>query len=132
MLPHTATIYNKYVEAGVEKWKRTVLEGVFWDGIKGSVIRKTGVASADGLVLLIPRDVTVTGSYLKPKAWAALTNKDGHWTIQSGDTVVLGALTFEPVKSAAELKQFDDVFNVTNADPRDYGDDLAHWEVTGR
>lgn len=131
MFPHTVTLYNKYVDAGVEKWKRTVLEGVFFDGLKGATMRRTGVVSADAMVLLIPKTVNA-GEYLKPKAWAAAEVKSGRWALQAGDIIVLGRCTQEVVKSASELRQLDDVYTITNADERALGTGMDHWEVTGK
>lgn len=129
MFPHTVTVYNKYTDAGTEKWQRTVLRGVFWDSSKGRVNRKTGVSSADGLMLIIP--MTVKG-YRKQKAWAALPDKSDSWTLQSGDIVILGAEDYEVLKSSKELQQFNDVLTITNVDTRDYGGGMSHWEVTGK
>jgi hypothetical protein len=129
MFPHTVTVYNKYIESGTEKWQRTVLTGVFWDGSKGAVIRKTGVASADGLRLIIPMS---RKGYIKPKKWEALANKSGAWTLQEGDTVILGNIEHEVVRSSSELLGFDDVLSITNVDTRNYGGGMSHWEVTGK
>lgn len=35
MFPDAVTLYNKYVEENAEKWKRTVLTGVYWNDIEG-------------------------------------------------------------------------------------------------
>jgi len=134
MFPHTVTLYNKYVDGGVEKWQRTVLAGVLWeDSSKGAVMRKTGLSNVDGLQLIIPILVDAGGSsYVKPKAWAVLVDKTGSWTLQSSDSVVLGEIDYEIVKSSSELKQFDDVLTITAVDTRDYGGDMSHWEVSGK
>lgn len=129
MFPHTVTLYNKYLEGSVEKWRRTILPGVFWDSSKGAIIRKTGVAAADGLTLIIP--MTIPG-YRKPKEWAYLPDKSGTWTLQSGDTVILGAIAHEIVKSSKELLGYDDVMMISNVDTRKFGSTMDHWEVTGR
>ncbi len=134
MFPHTVTVYNKYLDAGTEKWQRTVLKGVFWDSSKGATVRKTGVSSADGLMLLIPMGVTVPSGrqYTRPKEWAVLTDKTGYWTLQSGDTVILGEIGYEVVKSSKELLAYDDVLNISNVDTRSYGGNQSHWEVSGK
>ena len=129
MFPHTVTVYNKYTEAGTEKWQRTVLSGVFWDSSKGSVVRKTGIASADGLRLIIPMSIK---GYVKPKAWEDLADKTGSWTLQEGDTVILGDISHEVVRSSSELLGLDDVLSITNIDTRNYGGGMSHWEVTGK
>ena len=129
MFPHTITIYNKYLDGSTEKWQRTALAGVFWDSSRGAVVRKTGVASADGLRLIIP--MTIKG-YVKPKEWEALSDKAGSWTLQEGDTVILGNIEYEVVRSSSELQQLDDVLTISNVDTRNYGGGMSHWEVTGK
>ena len=128
MFPHVVTVYNKYKDGTVEKWQRTVLKGVFWNSIKGAVVRKTGVTSADSLQLIIPK----RNGYLPPKEWLALTDKTGHWTLQSGDTVVKGNITYDIERSTKELEQFDDVRLITSVDYHDCGGDMAHWEVSAK
>lgn len=132
MFPHTITVYNKYVESGVEKWKRTVITGVFWNSSKGALIRKNGIASVDGLLLIIPMICKAAATYKTPKDFLALENKAGNWTLQSGDTVVLGSIETEVVKSSKELQKYDDTLLITAVDTKDYGFGMKHWEVTGR
>ncbi len=129
MFPHTVTIYNKYLDAATEKWQRTVLRGVFWDSSKGAVVRKTGVSSADGLMLIIPMSIT---GYVKPKEWTALSDRTGSWTLKSGDTVILGNISYEVVRSSKELQQFDDVLTISNVDTRNFGGGMSHFEVLGK
>ena len=129
MMNDTVTIYNKYMASNVERWKRTVLSGVYWNAVHGSVLRKTGAASADSVVVIVPRSLP---GYTKPKAWNALPDKSGSWTIQAGDTIVKGCITPEIARSAAkELSGYDDVLTVTTVDNKDFGR-LAHLEVSGR
>ena len=132
MFPHTVTIYNKYKSGNTEKWQRTVLQGVFWNSSKGAVIRKTGVASADGVQLIIPFTADQNKAYCKPQEFAKLQDKSNHWTLQSKDMIVKGILDYEIAKSSSELAQFDDVLMVSNVDTRDFGGNLAHWEVSGK
>ncbi len=156
MFPHTVTVYNKYLDNKVEKWQRTVLKGVFWDSSKGAVVRKTGMASVDGLQLIIPKGAIATtmevivipgekegdpekveiksstGKYSPPKTWANLNDRRGYWTLQSGDTVILGEIDYEVVKSSKELQQFDDILVISNVDTRNYGGGMSHWEVSGK
>jgi hypothetical protein len=133
MFPHTITVYNKYVDDGAEKWQRTILTGVFFDGVKGAVMRKTGVASADSLQIIIPMSVQASrAAYAPSKAWTTLTDKTGSWTLQNGDTVVYGALDYEIIKSSKELQNYDDVFIITGVDTKQFGADMAHWEVSAK
>lgn len=129
MFPHTVTIYNKYKDGTTEKWQRTVITGVYWNSVKGAVMRKTGVSSADSLQLIIPMSIA---GYLPPKEWAKLTNKAASWTLQSGDTVILGDIDYEVVRSSAELREYDNQITITSVDTKDYGGSMRHWEVSGR
>lgn len=129
MFNDTCTVYNKYVDSGIEKWQRTVLTGVFWDSVRGSNFRKTGVENADSVTILIPGFVTVDRKYVSPKSWQALTGKSSSWTLQPGDTIVKGNISYEVVKSSKELEQFDDCLKITKADNKNFGSGMDHWEV---
>jgi hypothetical protein len=134
MFNDTVTVYNKYKDAdGTEKWRRTVLKGVFWNAIKGSVTRRTGVASADGVQLIIPTTVKASrAAYNRPKEWTGLADKSGFWTLQSGDTIIKGDMAIEVVRSTKELQGYDDILVVTSVDTKDFGGGMSHWEVSGK
>ena len=132
MFPHTVTIYNKYKNGTVEKWQRTVIQGVYWNSSKGAVIRKTGVVSADGVQLIIPFTADKNKAYVKPQEFARLSDKSGRWTLQSKDIIIMGDINYEVVKSSSELAQFDDAIVISNVDTRDFSGNLAHWEVSGK
>lgn len=135
MFNDTITIYNKYKGAdGAEKWQRTVLFGVFWNAIKGAIMRRTGVASADSVQLIIPHSTAVSCDrrYKPPKEWAGLADKSRYWTLQSGDTVIKGSIEYDVVRSSKELLDFDDVLTITSVDTKAFGGDMAHWEVSGK
>ena len=72
MFNDVVTVYNKYKNGTVEKWQRTVLTGVFWNSVKGAVVRKTGVTSADSLQLIIPCNTRTNRAYKPPKAWGGI------------------------------------------------------------
>ena len=129
MFNDVCTVYNKYVDNGVEKWQRTVLTGVFWDGVRGANFRKTGLESADSVNILIPHFVTADKGFVKSKAWLALEDKSNSWTLQAGDTIIKGDISYNVVMSSKELEQFDDCFKITKVDYKDFGSDLDHWEV---
>ena len=84
MFNDVVTVYNKYVDNRIERWQRTVLTGVFWNSVKGAVMRKTGVTSTDSLQLLIPCNTRSNRAYKPPKVWATLEDKESFWTLQIG------------------------------------------------
>lgn len=133
MFPDTVTIYNKFTEAGIEKWQRTVISGVFWSSIKGATMRKTGVQSVDSVQLIIPMTANAArASYQEPLAWSASANKADSWTLQSGDVVLLGSIDTEILKSTKELQGYDSRLVITSVDTKHFGGGMAHWEVSGK
>lgn len=76
MFPDAVTLYNKYVEENAEKWKRTVLTGVYWNDIEGAVLRKTGAVSSSNATIIIPMSVR---GYQKPQEWRKYRSG---WTLQ--------------------------------------------------
>lgn len=131
MFPHTVTLYNKYLDGGTEHWQRRVIAGVFWNSRQGEQRRKHNAEAVDGVQLLIPCRYAPSG-YLKPQAWAALSQKSGFWTLAPGDTIVLGLWNQEIVRSTSELAALDDVRLITSVDERAFGSTMAHWEVSGK
>jgi len=132
MFNDTVTVYNKYVENGAEKWQRVVLKGVYWNAVRGALMRKTGASSTDSVVVIIPKSIDSAKSYAPQKEFAALTDKSGRWTLSPGDTVVKGNQLHEIERSTSELSALDDVMIVTSADYKDFGGNMAHWEVSGK
>jgi hypothetical protein len=133
MFNEICTIYNKYFDtSGVEKWQRTILNGVFWDSVKGANYRKTGLENVDEVMLIIPKNIKSGKIYKKPKEWAALQSKSGYFTIFVGDSIIKGNTGYDIVKSSKELERFDDCYKVTKIDYKGFGSDLDHWEVGGR
>ena len=132
MFNDVVTVYNKYTENKVEKWQRTVLTGVFWNSVKGAVMRKTGVTSTDSLQLLIPCNTRSNRAYKSPKEWASLVDKQSFWTLQSGDMVVKGDMSYEVIKSSSELREFDDCLTITSIDYKPFGGNMSHWEASAK
>lgn len=125
MFTDTVTLYNKYMEDGREKWKRTVLGGVHWDAAAGAILRKAGTERTDSVMLIIPW----RSGYEKPRMWQE--NQTG-WTLRPGDTVVKGVVEMEIVRSIDRELDVDDKLTITAVDEKKFGGRMAHWEVTGR
>lgn len=134
MFTRTITVYNKYKDGISEKWQRTVIKGTYWNSVKGAIVRKTGVSSVDSLQLIIPFSAIPDKAkiYMPPKEWAKLEDKSGHWTLQSGDTIIKGDISYEIIKTSAELKDYDDCLAITNVDTKDFNSDMSHWEVSAK
>jgi hypothetical protein len=137
----SCTVYNKYVTAGNALYQRTVISAVEWENRKAVNVIKSGLLEADSAVIFIPSSNVTT--YLKPKAWQALSTKTGKWTLQNGDVIVKGTVTDEihaavvsPPSAAftmTDLKaKYDDVITVHSVDTFDLGSTaLQHWKVSG-
>ncbi len=133
MFNNSITLYNKYTENGTEKWKRTIISGVYFDSIKGHNFNKSGNEKANKAQIIIPKRNMKMNDYLRPKEFEGAIDKSNKWTIQDDDTIVRGEISFEIVKSTKELYQhYDNVFVVTSVDFKDFGNDMSHWEVNAK
>lgn len=130
MFPHVATVYNHYRNGKEDKWQRTVLEGIFWDNTRGINARTGAVDNEDSALIIIP--VAFRNGYLPPKEFARTANKASFWTLQPGDKIVFGRISYEidEMRRLAELeKNYDDVLTITKVDRHIFGSSLDHWEV---
>ena len=122
------TIYNKYVNTTTRKlgYHRTVLDSVHYEGIMARSKNSQGTENNDTVKISIPFTVS-GGTYVKPKAFALLSDKTGYFTLAEDDTIVKGEVTddFEDLEST-----YDDVTVITSVDTADYGSEwMWHWEL---
>jgi hypothetical protein len=135
------TIYNKHVAGGVEAWQRAQIQAVAWENRKGAnVLRAGGNIAADQAAVYIP--FARGDNYLAPRAWQALADKTGKWTLQVGDFIVKGLVEDDvhgeiedsppvPAFTISDLKaKYDDVLQVTSVDTMDSGSlSIRHWQL---
>jgi hypothetical protein len=133
------TIYNHYVVSGAEHYQRTELSAVAWENRKAANVIRSGLLTADSVVVYIP--FAMGEDYLKPKAWQALSVKTGYWTLAVGDVIVKGLVTDEihdavvsPPSSAFTMTNLkalhDDVVTIRSVDTMDAGSlSMRHWQV---
>lgn len=125
------TVYNRYIVDGDEVWQLFHVLNVMWEDTKAVNILKSGLMSADSVIVFIPRLGRM--SYVFPKEWVALTDKSGFWTLQPGDTLVKGLVTdvIGPTFTISDLnRKYGDVVNITTIDRLDMGSPaLWHWRV---
>lgn len=153
MFPHTVTIYNVATEIDKATLKDvtvnhiTVLKGVLLDETKAANVRASGLESADSADLYIPFNVNavdgVTGEkkqYLSPAEFWKLSDKTGYWTLAisskkqdvDGSTFFVKGNVVEPDMTVQDINlKYDNVFNITKVDEKDFGGGMAHWEVGG-
>jgi hypothetical protein len=148
LFPHTVTIYTVLTEMERETFteKRTncitILRGVLMDAAKGVDVRTGGLDGADVVTLYIPETVAAldpdTGEakqFAGPWEFEKMADKSGYWTISingsAGQTFFIKGEIVEPRLDFGKIhEKFDNVYNVTNVDYKDFGG-LAHWEVSG-
>ena len=127
----SATIYNKYVVAGAEKYQRAVLVAVAWENRKGSNIIRSGLLAADSVVVYVP--FSIGTNYVAPRAWQALETKTGYWTLQIDDVMVKGTVTDEisaEFTMTALKAKYDDVVRIKSVDTMDMGSvTMRHFQV---
>ena len=146
MFPHVVTLYNVSVEEDPATFETisvnyiTVLEGVLLDAVKAVNVNRSGLEGADSVMLYIPQNVkAVDGVTGKPKMhigpvefWKA-DDKSGLWTLKPGqDCFFIKGRAVHPDWSVQKLEAaYDDVYDVTKVDFKDFGGDMSPWEVGG-
>ncbi len=136
MIPNTdITIYNKYTDptTRLEKYQRTVVSDVVWQGTKAASAANGGLLASNSVTIYIP--FALGTQYVKPIAWQALVTKTGKWTLREGDVIAKNSVTDEittsPVFTMTDLKaKYDDVVTITSVDTMDQGSpNMQHWQV---
>ena len=149
MFPHTVTVYNVLTELDpltlVEKTTNyiTVLRGVLLDASKAANVRTSGLEGADAVNLYIPFSVNATDGvsgqekqYVSPMEFWSMEDKSASWTLSvdgnGGKNLFIKGEVVEPALTEEQLSlKYDDVYNVTKIDSKDFGGWMAHWEVGG-
>lgn len=137
------TVYNKYISSGVEAYQRANIDRAEWENTKATNVLSTGgTIAADQATIYIP--MAIGDNYLPPRAWQALTNKSGFWTLQPGDVIIKGTITdaieaqilaamddeFDTVTLTMLKTSFDDCLLITSVDMFDMGSmNLRHFRI---
>lgn len=123
------TIYNKYFDktTRADKYKRIVINSVFWDENKAVNRIQSGLDSADKLLVVIPFRNAVQASYLNPKEFEGI---EGTFTLQAGDRIVKGAIDYEITTKVTDLDKEYEAYTITSVDTKDFGSPhMRHWEI---
>lgn len=147
LFPHVVTLYNADTEERPETGFEptlvnhiTILRGVLLDAVKAKNVNESGLVGADSVTLYIPRNVEamdgVTGEpkeYIGPVEFWRLNDKTGYWTLSIGQNTffVKGEAVHSDWTSQKIDATYDDVYDVTKVDFKDFGGDMSHWEVGG-
>jgi len=124
----TVTIYNKYIVAGNEIWKRNVIPSVKWENRKAANVIKSGLLTADAVVIYVPY-TQIDTYYIKPMAWLALIVKGTYFTFKPGDYLVRTSVPDEVSSNftITQLKaKYDDCVKITTVDRMDAGSLTMH------
>jgi hypothetical protein len=125
------TVYNKYIDptTRTEKYKRSEIYNVVWQGSK-AVTSARNQTAANSALILIPF-ASGTG-YALPKIWQADSLHTG-WTLQEGDIIARGMVNqnITTEYGVTQLKaNYEDVVMVASVDAMDQGSaNVRHWEV---
>lgn len=121
------TIYNKYYDADTRtnKYKRTVVEGVFFDEIIGGTKLRAGLESSDNAFVVIPNR-SLQG-YLPAEDYEATNNT---FTLQIGDRVVKNKVSLEIGSQSTELDKNFTAYTITSIKIRLFGsENMKHIEL---
>lgn len=126
------TIYNRYMDAssGVDKYQRTVIKGVNWQGKRNGTVSDKGLLLADSTLIFVDK----LDNYVSPKRFNKLSDEERHkyFTFDSnGDKIVKGEVDFEVTgvkhfRTADLENEFDDVINIKSVNPLS-----DHFEIEG-
>lgn len=125
------TIYNRYYDKslGIDKYQRTVIKGVNWQGKRNSTVSDKGVLLADSTLIFIDK----LENYVSPKRFAKLQpiERENYFTFAPGDKIVKGEVEFEvtgvkPYRIADLENEFDHVIDIKSV--TELSD---HFEVEG-
>lgn len=119
------TIYNRYYdEDGVDKYQRTVIKGVNWQGKRNATINEKGLLLADSTLIFIDK----LSNYVSPKRFDKLNDieRANYFTFRAGDKIVKGEVDIEITRIADLEKEFDDVIDIKSVAESPY-----HFEVEG-
>jgi hypothetical protein len=142
--PHTVTVYNRRrndtggpFASTIDRYGRTVIEGVAWEDETRHNIDSNGVSKLDKTVsIIIPLEADTGGkTYTRPVNYAGLAAEDlTHWTLADGDIIVFGECLKEidDTYTLQDLRREFNAIGVQSAADFTNTDVLPHWEVGGK
>lgn len=86
------TIYNKYEDGdGLLHYYRRVLNNCFWKETNNKVTVSNVTLQSNNHIIRIPQ----SKDYMSPLEWQGLADKSNAFTLQTGDIVIKGDVSFE-------------------------------------
>lgn len=145
MFPHVVTVYSVYTETDLSTFEDvavnhiTILRGVLFDASKGRNVTRSGLESADAVNLYIPFSVEavdgVTGAkreYVDSLTFWRMDNRSGYWTlsVKNENCFVVKGEAVHPDWSVQKIEAtYSDVYDISKVDVKDFGGEMAHFEV---
>lgn len=128
----TITVFNAHFnpETDKDEYLGTVISGVSWFCAIESTV-DDGLKAANKFTVRIPVDADFSGKAFMPsKTFQRADDATGLFTLQNGDTVVLGIAPTEGMAPAALKKNYESfvILGVTDNSKSPRG---AHWKVVG-
>ncbi|NEZ80384.1 hypothetical protein EXM60_14655 [Clostridium botulinum] len=111
------TIYNKFYDSAndIDKYQRTVIKGVNWQGKRNGTVSDKGLLLADSTLIFIDKP----DNYISPKRFLKLSGEErpNYFTFAPGDKIVKGEVEFEvtgikPYRLSDLQNEFDDVIDI--------------------
>jgi len=130
MIPNgDITIYNKWIDAHVEKYQRSEIYDVVWQATKARAGLYSGPLANNVATIFIP--YSQAANYSQRFTWQLA--RTGKWTLQVGDVIVREIVTDE-ITTAFTMTllkaKYDDVVTITSVDDMDQGSaNMKHFEV---
>ncbi|EJE7236678.1 hypothetical protein M5L40_003697 [Clostridium botulinum] len=125
------TIFSKFYDFinDIDKYQRTVIKGVNWQGKRNGTVSDKGLLLADSTLIFVDK----LDNYVSPKRFARLTPEErpNYFTFSVGDKIVKGEVDFEvtgisPYRMSDLEKNFDDVIDIKSVSKLS-----SHFEVEG-
>lgn len=101
----TITIYNRYENSdGIIKYYRKVLHNCFWKETNNKISVSNVSLQSNNHIIRIPQSY----DYLPPAEWLNSSDKVNKFTLQTGDIIIKGDITFDidELKDGCRLNDF--------------------------
>ena len=101
------TIYNSYIDpiTKLNKYRRTVIEGINWSSTRNATISNGSVTVAFNTTIVLDK----LPNYLTPLEFNKLVDKTGYFTLNTSDRIVQGNIPLEITKLTELTANYDSV-----------------------
>lgn len=120
MLPNAdITIYNSYLDQATKlnKYHRTVVEGVNWNSTRNSTISNGSVTVVFNTTIVLDK----LPNYLTPLEFNKLADKTGYFTFNTSDRIVQGNIPLEITKLTDLNTNYDSVVVMSVGESKLFG-----------